>query len=186
MRLELNTLGTPECRHAYRELLVDYFTAHHDTLDEDSKRRLHTNPLRILDTKNPDLKEIVAAAPSLHDHLDAVSREHFATLRSLLDSMGIDYEVNPRLVRGLDYYTHMVFEWVTDDLGAQSTVCAGGRYDGLVEQLGGKPTPGVGFGMGLERLILLLETQGIAPRHRPRCLFDHGRHSRDSNRLDVG
>ncbi|MDQ5768948.1 histidine--tRNA ligase [Thiothrix subterranea] len=163
LRLELNTLGTPECRHAYRELLVDYFTAHHDTLDEDSKRRLHTNPLRILDTKNPDLKEIVAAAPSLHDHLDAVSREHFATLRSLLDSMGIDYEVNPRLVRGLDYYTHMVFEWVTDDLGAQSTVCAGGRYDGLVEQLGGKPTPGVGFGMGLERLILLLETQGIAP-----------------------
>ncbi|QQZ27706.1 histidine--tRNA ligase [Thiothrix subterranea] len=163
LRLELNTLGTPECRHTYRELLVEYFTAHHDALDEDSKRRLHTNPLRILDTKNPDLKEIVAAAPSLHDHLDAVSREHFATLRSLLDSMGIAYEVNPRLVRGLDYYTHMVFEWVTDDLGAQSTVCAGGRYDGLVEQLGGKPTPGVGFGMGLERLILLLETQGITP-----------------------
>lgn len=163
LRLELNTLGTPECRHVYRELLVEYFTAHHDTLDDDSKRRLHTNPLRILDTKNPDLKAIVAAAPSLHDHLDAISREHFATLRSLLDSMGIAYEVNPRLVRGLDYYTHMVFEWVTDDLGAQSTVCAGGRYDGLVEQLGGKPTPGVGFGMGLERLILLLETQGIAP-----------------------
>ncbi|WGZ95962.1 MAG: histidine--tRNA ligase [Candidatus Thiothrix putei] len=161
LRLELNTLGTQECRHAYRELLVEYFTAHQDKLDEDSKRRLYTNPLRILDTKNPDLKDIVAAAPSLHDHLDEVSREHFATLKSLLDSMGIAYEVNPRLVRGLDYYTHMVFEWVTDDLGAQSTVCAGGRYDGLVEQLGGKPTPGVGFGMGLERLILLLETQGI-------------------------
>ncbi|MEN9423217.1 MAG: histidine--tRNA ligase [Pseudomonadota bacterium] len=162
LRLELNTLGTPESRHAYRALLVDYFTAHEAHLDDDSKRRLHTNPLRILDTKNPDLKDIVAGAPSLHDHLDAVSREHFATLRSLLDSMGIAYEVNQRLVRGLDYYTHMVFEWVTDDLGAQSTVCAGGRYDGLVEQLGGKPTPGVGFGMGMERLILLLETQGIA------------------------
>lgn len=162
LRLELNTLGTPESRHAYRTLLMKYFSAHEAQLDEDSKRRLHTNPLRILDTKNPDLKDIVAGAPSLHDHLDAVSREHFATLRSLLDSMGIAYEVNQRLVRGLDYYTHMVFEWVTDDLGAQSTVCAGGRYDGLVEQLGGKPTPGVGFGMGMERLILLLETQGVA------------------------
>jgi histidyl-tRNA synthetase len=162
LRLEINTLGTPASRHAYRDLLVEYFSAHHDKLDEDSKRRLHTNPLRILDTKTPDLKDIVAAAPSLHDHLDDVSREHFATLCALLDGMGIAYEVNPRLVRGLDYYTHMVFEWVTDDLGAQSTVCAGGRYDGLVEQLGGKPTPGVGFGMGMERLILLLETQGIA------------------------
>lgn len=161
LRLELNTLGTPECRHAYRDLLVEYFSSHYDSLDEDCKRRLHTNPLRILDTKNPDLKTMVAAAPSLHDHLDDISREHFASLRALLDNMGIAYEVNPRLVRGLDYYTHMVFEWVTDDLGAQSTVCAGGRYDGLVEQLGGKPTPGVGFGMGLERLILLLETQGI-------------------------
>jgi histidyl-tRNA synthetase len=171
LRLELNTLGTPESRHAYRELLVEYFTAHHDSLDEDSKRRLHTNPLRILDTKNPDLKAIVAAAPSLHDHLDEMSREHFATLRSLLDGMGIAYEVNPRLVRGLDYYTHMVFEWVTDDLGAQSTVCAGGRYDGLVEQLGGRPTPGVGFGMGMERLILLLETQGISIPATPPDVF---------------
>ncbi len=162
LRLEINTLGTPASRHAYRDLLVEYFTAHHEQLDDDSRRRLHTNPMRILDTKNPDLKELVAAAPNLHDHLDDVSREHFATLCSLLDGMGIVYEVNPRLVRGLDYYTHMVFEWVTDDLGAQSTVCAGGRYDGLVEQLGGKSTPGVGFGMGMERLILLLETQGIA------------------------
>ncbi|MEB4589577.1 histidine--tRNA ligase [Candidatus Thiothrix sp. Deng01] len=162
LRLELNTLGTPECRQAYRALLVEHFTAHYDSLDEDSKRRLHTNPLRILDTKNPDLKDIVTAAPNLHDHLDDISREHFAALRALLDAMGIPYEINPRLVRGLDYYTHMVFEWVTDELGAQSTVCAGGRYDGLVEQLGGKPTPGVGFGMGMERLILLMETQGVS------------------------
>lgn len=163
VRLEINTLGTPECRHVYRERLVEYFSAHHDALDEDSKRRLHTNPLRILDTKNPDLKAIVSAAPSLHDYLDEVSQAHFAALCRLLDGMGIAYAINPRLVRGLDYYTHMVFEWVTDELGAQSTICAGGRYDGLVEQLGGKPTPAVGFGMGVERLLLLLETQGITP-----------------------
>lgn len=166
LRLELNTLGTPECRKAYREQLVAYFQAHEAALDEDSRRRLHTNPLRILDTKNPAMQELVAAAPSLHDHLDATSQAHFAGLRRLLDALGIAYTVNPRLVRGLDYYSHTVFEWVTDELGAQATVCAGGRYDGLVEQLGGKPTPAVGFGMGVERLVLLLETQGSLPTPR--------------------
>jgi len=168
IRLELNTLGTPESRQVYREVLVAYFSAHLDLLDEDSKRRLHTNPLRILDTKNPALREIVAAAPSLHDHLDAESLTHFATLQTLLDGMGIAYQINPRLVRGLDYYTRTVFEWVTDELGTQSTVCAGGRYDGLVEQLGGRATPACGFAMGVERLILLMETQGLqAPSKTP-------------------
>jgi histidyl-tRNA synthetase len=172
IRLELNSLGTPESRQAYRELLVEYFSAHHDKLDEDSQRRLHTNPLRILDTKNPELKAIVAAAPNLHDHLDQASREHFATLQTLLTGMGIEYQINQRLVRGLDYYTHTVFEWITDDLGAQSTVCAGGRYDGLVEQLGGRPTPACGFAMGVERLILLMETQAVtAPPCNPDIYF---------------
>lgn len=161
IRLELNSLGTPESRAAYRTLLTDYFSAHEAVLDEDSKRRLHTNPLRILDTKNPAMREVVAAAPDLHNHLDQESAEHFATLCSMLDAMGIDYVINPRLVRGLDYYTRTVFEWITDELGAQGTVCGGGRYDGLVEQLGGKPTPGCGFAMGTERLLELMQAQGI-------------------------
>lgn len=163
IHLELNSLGTLQARQAYRALLVDHFSAHQELLDEDSRRRLHTNPLRILDSKNPAMRELVAAAPNLHEHLDSESAEHFAQLQSLLDGMGIPYRINPRLVRGLDYYSRTVFEWVTDELGAQGTVCAGGRYDGLVEQLGGRPTPGCGFAMGVERLILLLEAQGIAP-----------------------
>ncbi len=164
IRLELNSLGTLQARLAYRQLLVDYFSAHTDQLDEDSQRRLHTNPLRILDTKNPAMKTLVAGAPSLHDHLDSESAQHFAELKSLLDGMGIPYTINPRLVRGLDYYSRTVFEWVTDELGSQGTVCAGGRYDGLVEQLGGRTTPACGFAMGVERLILLLETQQRQPK----------------------
>ena len=163
IHLELNSLGTLEARQAYRELLVAYFNEHHALLDEDSKRRLHTNPLRILDTKNPAMRELVAAAPNLHEHLDSESATHFAQLQTLLDGMGIPYRINPRLVRGLDYYSRTVFEWVTDELGSQGTVCAGGRYDGVVEHLGGNPTPACGFAMGVERLILLLEAQGITP-----------------------
>lgn len=162
IRLELNSLGTPESRLAYRALLIEYFSAHEELLDEDAKRRLHTNPLRILDTKNPAMREIVAAAPDLHDHLDMESKQHFSSLCAMLGAMGIEYTVNPRLVRGLDYYTRTVFEWITDELGAQGTVCAGGRYDGLVEQLGGKPTPGCGFAMGTERLLELMQAQQLA------------------------
>ena len=161
--LQLNSLGTPEARGAYRDALVGYLKQHEDRLDEDSRRRLTTNPLRVLDSKDLQTQAILADAPVLTDFLDDLSREHFAGLRALLDAAGIPYRVNPRLVRGLDYYGKTVFEWVTDSLGAQGTVCAGGRYDGLVEQLGGKPTPGVGFAMGVERLILLLETVGSVP-----------------------
>ena len=163
IRLELNSLGTLDARLAYRQLLVDYFSAHLDQLDEDSKRRLQTNPLRILDSKNPAMRALIAAAPNLHDHLDSESAQHFAQLQGLLDAMGIPYSINPRLVRGLDYYSRTVFEWVTDELGSQGTVCAGGRYDGLVEQLGGRATPACGFAMGVERLILLLEAQQLVP-----------------------
>ena len=161
--LQLNTLGTSEARAAYRDALVEYLTARLDQLDEDSQRRLQTNPLRVLDSKNPATQAALADAPQLHDYLDDESREHFAKLRQILDAAGISYEINQRLVRGLDYYGRTVFEWVTDHLGAQGTVCAGGRYDGLVEQLGGKPTPAVGFAMGVERLILLLETLQLIP-----------------------
>lgn len=155
--LQINSLGSPECRVAYREELVAYFSRHQDQLDEDSQRRLHSNPLRILDTKNPDMRELVAGAPKLVEHLDEDSRLHFEELRAILDEAGVSYEVNPCLVRGLDYYTKTVFEWVTDRLGAQGTVCAGGRFDGLVEQLGGKATRAAGFAMGLERLTALLD-----------------------------
>ncbi|MFP4137657.1 MAG: histidine--tRNA ligase [Halomonas sp.] len=161
--LELNSLGSPEARAAYRDTLVAYFEAHADTLDEDSRRRLESNPLRILDSKNPEMAEMLAGAPRLLDHLDDASRAHFETLCALLDGAGIDYVINPRLVRGLDYYGRTVFEWTTTALGSQGTVCAGGRYDGLVEQLGGKPTPAVGFAMGIERLVLLLETLELIP-----------------------
>lgn len=171
IQLELNSLGTVEARQAYRALLVEYFSAHQDQLDDDSKRRLHTNPLRILDTKNPAMRELVAAAPNLHEHLDSESAEHFAQLRNILDSMGIAYRINPRLVRGLDYYTRTVFEWVTTSLGSQGTVCAGGRYDGLVTQLGGRPTPACGFAMGVERLILLLEAQGLQTAVTPPDIY---------------
>lgn len=163
VQLQINSLGSPEARVAYREHLVKYFTQHKKQLDEDSERRLHTNPLRILDSKNPDLAELIANAPQIVDHLDAESKQHFDTLCEQLELLGIAYQINPRLVRGLDYYTRTVFEWVTDELGAQGTVCAGGRYDGLIEKLGGKPTPAVGFAMGLERVICLLEAQELAP-----------------------
>jgi histidyl-tRNA synthetase len=161
--LELNSLGSSEARAAYRDTLVAYFEQHHDVLDEDSKRRLTSNPLRILDSKNPAMAEMLDAAPQLMDHLDAESREHFEQLTKMLEAAGISYVINPRLVRGLDYYCRTVFEWTTTALGSQGTVCAGGRYDGLVEQLGGKPTPAVGFAMGIERLILLLETLELIP-----------------------
>ena len=161
-RLEINSLGDPDERLAYREQLVAYLGAHADQLDADSCKRLHTNPLRVLDSKNPQTQKIVAAAPSLMDHLGEATRSHFERIRHGLDEAGVDYLVNPRLVRGLDYYNRTVFEWITDDLGAQGTVCAGGRYDGLVEQLGGRSTPAVGFAMGLERLVEILELAGHA------------------------
>lgn len=161
--LQLNTLGSNEARAAYKEALVAYLSERKDQLDEDSLRRLESNPLRILDSKNEQTQALLVDAPKLHDHLDDESREHFDTLRGILDAAGVKYEINQRLVRGLDYYCKTVFEWVTDKLGAQGTVCAGGRYDGLVEQLGGKATPAVGFAMGVERLILMLDTLELVP-----------------------
>ncbi len=163
--LQLNSLGSSAARAAYRERLTAYFTARRAALDADSQRRLYTNPLRILDSKNPAMQPLIAEAPALLDSLDAESQAHFAELRELLDAAGIAYEVNPRLVRGLDYYSKTVFEWVTDTLGAQGAICAGGRYDGLLEQLGSPATPGVGFAMGLERLVAMLaaaEASGVA------------------------
>ncbi|MGS2721873.1 histidine--tRNA ligase [Paraglaciecola aestuariivivens] len=161
VRLEINSLGSAEARAAYKEQLVAFLLKCKDQLDEDSLRRLESNPLRILDSKNPQVQAAVKNAPRLIDCLDEESAKHFQGLCERLDKMGIEYRVNSALVRGLDYYNRTVFEWVTDDLGAQGTVCAGGRYDGLVEQLGGKETQGVGFAMGLERLILMLQTLGL-------------------------
>ncbi len=163
VNLQINSLGTAESRARYREALVDYLQARKAQLDEDSQRRLDSNPLRILDSKNPDTQKLLNGAPVLSDFLDQESLEHFQRLCQLLDGAGLHYEINPRLVRGLDYYGKTVFEWVTDELGAQGTVCAGGRYDGLVEQLGGRPTPAVGFAMGVERLMLLLDAVGAVP-----------------------
>lgn len=162
VRLEINSLGTPESRRAYREKLIEYFRAHEGSLDADSRRRLEGNPLRILDSKNPEMRAVIAGAPLLTDHLDPESREHFAALRATLESIGIPFSVNPRLVRGLDYYSRTVFEWITDALGAQDAVCSGGRYDGLIAQLGGEPTPGIGFAMGVERAVELLVQAGQA------------------------
>jgi histidyl-tRNA synthetase len=162
-RLEINTLGTPAVRAAHRAALIAYLTQHEAMLDEDAKRRLHTNPLRVLDSKVPATQAIVADAPRLLDYLDEASAAHFDAVKRGLDALGIAYIVNPRLVRGLDYYTHTVFEWITDQLGAQGTVCAGGRYDGLVQQLGGPQTTGVGFGLGIERMVLLLGEQKLVP-----------------------
>jgi len=159
--LEINCLGQPEERRAHREALIAYLEQHQDVLDEEAKRRMYANPLRVLDTKNPAMQAMAEGAPQLLDFLGAESQAHFNGVKALLESVGLAYRINPRLVRGLDYYNLTVFEWVTDKLGAQGTVCAGGRYDGLVEQLGGKPTPAVGFGLGLERLLLLLETLGL-------------------------
>lgn len=157
VKLQINSLGSIESRNQYRGQLVEYFTQYHADLDEDSKRRLHTNPLRILDSKTESMQEIIMNAPQLLEYLDDESLRHFAGVKELLDAAEIPYSVNPRLVRGLDYYNKTVFEWVTEHLGAQGTVCAGGRYDGLVEQLGGNHCPAVGFAMGLERLASLLE-----------------------------
>jgi histidyl-tRNA synthetase len=162
VELQLNSIGSLDARHQYREALVNYLEARREQLDEDSQRRLASNPLRILDSKNPDTQALLNDAPALTDYLDEESQQDFGRLRELLDAAGVSYVVNPRLVRGLDYYNKTVFEWVTDRLGAQGTVCAGGRYDGLVEQLGGKATPGVGFAMGMERLVLMLEACGVA------------------------
>ena len=158
--LQLNTLGSSAARAAYRERLVGYFTARQSGLDEDSRRRLQTNPLRILDSKNPTMQALIAEAPALLDHLDPESLAHFEELKALLDAAGIAYQINPRLVRGLDYYRQTVFEWVTDTLGAQGAICAGGRYDGLIEELGGSATGGIGFAMGLERLVAMLTAAG--------------------------
>ncbi|MFA0087300.1 histidine--tRNA ligase [Vibrio sp. 10N.286.49.C2] len=158
VRLELNSIGSLEARANYRTALIAHLEQHIDVLDEDSKRRMHTNPLRVLDSKNKDVQAILVDAPELSDYLDEESKAHFAGLCALLDAAGIAYTVNQRLVRGLDYYNRTVFEWITESLGAQGTVCGGGRYDGLVEQLGGKAMPAVGFAMGLERLVLMMET----------------------------
>ncbi|KQA24164.1 histidinol dehydrogenase [Vibrio metoecus] len=161
VRLELNSNWVQlEARANYRSALIEYLEQYQNVLDEDCKRRMYTNPLRVLDSKNPDVQAILGDAPQLSDYLDAESKQHFAGLCELLDAAGIEYTVNQRLVRGLDYYNRTVFEWITESLGSQGTVCGGGRYDGLVEQLGGKPTPAVGFAMGLERLVLMMETLG--------------------------
>ncbi len=168
IRLEINSLGVPESRARYREALVDYFTSVKSRLDEDSIRRLEQNPLRILDSKNPDMRSVVEAAPVMLDYLDEASAAHFEELQVLLDAAGVAFEVNPRLVRGLDYYSRTVFEWVTDALGAQGAVCSGGRYDGLVEKLGGRATPAIGWAMGIERFVALYEAcGGAAPQPAP-------------------
>jgi len=166
LQLEINSLGTSESRQRYREILVQYFTEHQSSLDEDSQRRLSTNPMRILDSKNPEMRELIDAAPLLADYLDEESKAHFAQFRKLLDVAGVKYIINPHLVRGLDYYGKTVYEWTTNQLGAQGTLCAGGRYDVLVETLGGKSTPAVGFAMGLERVVLLMESVFV-PDHQP-------------------
>ena len=159
LRLKINSIGDSAERHAHREALIAHFERHRDRLDDDATRRLHSNPLRLLDSKHPAMQDVIAAAPKLVDTLGAASRAHFDALRALLDEARIGYEVDARLVRGLDYYNRTVFEWVTDALGAQGTVAGGGRYDGLFEALGGKPTPACGFAIGVERMILLLNTQ---------------------------
>ena len=169
-RLELNSIGSLEARAHYRDALVAFLEQHKEVLDEDCKRRMYTNPMRVLDTKNPDIQQLLNDAPQLGDYLDDESREHFSGLCALLDDAGISYTVNQRLVRGLDYYNRTVIEWVTDSLGSQGTVCGGGRYDGLVEQLGGRATPAVGFAMGMERLVLLV--QAVNPEFEPTSNVD--------------
>ncbi len=168
LRLEINSLGTPESRRDYRARLVDYFRAHEHELDEDSQRRLGGNPLRILDSKNPQMQELIRSAPVLTEYLDAESRAHFEELCAMLRGVGVSYEINPRLVRGLDYYSRTVFEWITRSTAAQNAVCSGGRYDGLIAQLGGEATPAIGFAMGVERLVaLLVAAGGVPPAARP-------------------
>jgi histidyl-tRNA synthetase len=163
VRLELNSLGQLDERRAHRAALIAHFEAHADRLDDDAKRRLHSNPLRILDSKNPAMQPLIESAPKLIDHLGDASRAHLEGVRAVLDAAGLEYRVNPRLVRGMDYYNLTVFEWVTERLGSQGTVCGGGRYDPLIEQLGGRPAPAVGWALGIERLLLLLEEAGVAP-----------------------
>jgi histidyl-tRNA synthetase len=165
--LEINTLGSSETRSRYRDRLISYFDKHAASLDEDAKRRLHSNPLRILDSKNPAMQAVIESAPKLMDDLDDASRDHFESLQAMLKDAGIAYRINPRLVRGLDYYNATVFEWVTTRLGAQGTVCAGGRYDSLVEQIGGKATTACGFAMGVERLLALMQEQIFVPATLP-------------------
>jgi len=160
-KLELNTIGTAESRQKYKQVLVEHFSRHRELLDEDSLRRLERNPLRILDSKNPKLRELIEAAPLLSDYLDDESRAHFERVRVLLADVGVPYTLNPRLVRGLDYYSRTVFEWLTDRLGSQSAVCSGGRYDGLVAQLGGRDTPAVGWALGMERIVELMQAEAI-------------------------
>ncbi len=157
IQLEINSLGTSQSRKAYREVLIAYFQTHAELLDEDAQKRLLTNPLRILDSKNPKMKPVIDTAPVLSDYLDEESKEHFQQLKSILDSCGVSYTINPKLVRGLDYYSKTVFEWITTDLGSQGTICGGGRYDGLVELQGGKPTPAVGFAMGVDRIVEIIK-----------------------------
>ena len=161
--LQLNTIGSSEARIRYREALVAYLTTHQNALDPDSQARLQRSPLRVLDSKDPGTQSVLAGAPNLLDYLTVEDRMHFDALRAHLDAAGVTYTINPRLVRGLDYYGRTVFEWVTEALGAQGTICGGGRYDGLVEHLGGKPTPGVGFALGIERVVLLMQTLGVIP-----------------------
>jgi histidyl-tRNA synthetase len=161
VRLKINSLGTAEARRGYREKLVDYFRTHESSLDEDSRRRLSGNPLRILDSKNPAMQAVVSGAPLLTDHLDGESREHFQQLTTTLTAMGVPFSIEPRLVRGLDYYSRTAFEWSTDALGAQDAVCGGGRYDTLIEQLGGEATPAIGFAMGVERITELMQLAGV-------------------------
>ncbi len=171
VKLQINSLGTSESRRAYRELLQDYFRQHLHALDEDGKRRLDGNPLRILDSKHPPTQAIVGNAPVLTEHLDAESKVHFAELRAGLDALGIPYVVNPRLVRGLDYYSRTVFEWITDALGSQDAICSGGRYDGLIAQMGGEPTPAIGFAMGVERVVELVRLAGQTPQAQAPDVF---------------
>ena len=171
LTLEINTLGSTEARANYRSVLVNYFTQYKDQLDEDSTRRLSSNPLRILDSKNKDMQSLINAAPKLMDHLDEESSKHFDEFKAYLQCLDIPYVINTRLVRGLDYYNRTVFEWTTTDLGAQGTICAGGRYDGLVEKMGGKSTSAVGFALGLERLVLLLEAQDITLGKSPLSIY---------------
>ena len=171
VQLEINSLGNKEERAAHREALIAYLEKHVDILDEDGKRRLYSNPLRVLDTKNPALQDMANNAPRLADYLGEVSRAHYEGWKATISALGIPFVENPRLVRGLDYYNLSVFEWVTTELGAQGTVCAGGRYDGLIEQLGGKPAPGIGFGMGMERVLLLLAEKNLLPARRAVDVF---------------
>ncbi len=171
VRLELNSLGQAPERLAHRQALIDHFEQHVNQLDEEAKRRLHTNPLRLLDSKNPAMQALIEAAPQLLDFLGDTSKAHLQAVRDVLDAAGLPYKINPRLVRGMDYYNLTVFEWVTDHLGSQSTVCGGGRYDGLIAQLGGKTAPAVGWGLGMERLLLLLQAVGVQPPSKPPTVY---------------